>query len=136
MDGFRAEDAKSVNMQLFDAPAGLDRSAQALHIVGDVFPELSRAKFRIHELLDQGGLGLLLRDINHGRLRKRDPEAVRDGFYNGQSLYALRSPFRTDLIAGNSPDLFGIALEERQIEFTAESVDQKLFECFLGLFLL
>ena len=50
-----------------------------------------------------------------------------------QALDALRAPLGADLVAGHAPDLFGVALEERQVELAAEAVDEEVFERSLRL---
>ena len=53
---------------------------------------------------------------------------MRDGCAQGQALDALRSPSRTDLIAGNPPDFFCVGLEESLIQLNSETIDEEIFE--------
>ncbi len=48
-----------------------------------------------------------------------------------EALDALRAPLGGDLVAGRAPDLFGVALEEGEVELAAEAVDEEVFEGLL-----
>ena len=58
---------------------------------------------------------------------------MHQGLHDVQTFDALGAPCGTNLIAGDSPDLFRIVFEEREVELFAEAINQKLLEIFLGL---
>ena len=60
--------------------------------------------------------------------RKGLLEEVRDRAGEREALDALRAPLGADLVAGHAPHLFGVGLEERQVQLAAEAVDEEVFE--------
>ena len=108
-----------------DVEVGEDLAAHLLHARGDLLPHLSRAELGIEELLDQRGLGALLRDV--ARLAGLFQE-VRDRLADGEALDALCAPLGADPVAGHAPDLFGVGLEESEIQLAAEAVDEELLQ--------
>jgi hypothetical protein len=58
---------------------------------------------------------------------------VLDGGGEGEALDALGAPLGGDFVAGRAPDFFGVALEEGEVEFAAEAVDEEVFKTFFGL---
>ena len=50
---------------------------------------------------------------------------------NGKPFDSLRAPFGADVFARQAPDLFGVGLEKREVEFATEAIDKKLFEITL-----
>ena len=95
-----------------------------------LLPHLSRAKFGIQKTLDEAGFRAFLRGIR--RSAEGRFERVGDGLGDRQALDPLRPPFRRDLLAGHSPDLLGIALEERAVQAIAEAIDQKILQRHFG----
>ena len=47
-----------------------------------------------------------------------------------QALDALRTPFGGDLLTRNSPDFFGVVLEESAVKPIPEAIDEEVFERF------
>src|SRR5271169_5076333 len=57
-------------------------------------------------------------------------QGVLDGRTERQPFNALGGPIRRNYLAGHSPDLLGVGLEENLEEPSAELVDDPVFECF------
>ena len=54
-----------------------------------------------------------------------------DRFGDGEALDALCAPFGGDLLARNTPDLFGVVLEERAVQTIPKAIDEEVLERFL-----
>ena len=105
---------------------GPNFSPERLHFLGDHFPQLSGAEFRIQELLDQRCLRILLPQIR-GTLPQFLGQ-MQQGVLDREALNTLRAPFGADLFAGDAPNLFGVRLEKREIKLFAKTADKELLQ--------
>ena len=89
-----------------------DPAAQLFDLLRGGLPKLARAELGIAELLDEGGLHLLLAALlGHEYLGKHVPENAHDA----QFLGALLAPAGVDLPGMAAPELLGVALEEHGV---------------------
>src|SRR5689334_4069327 len=116
-------------MQTFDTPAQTHLATLGLNHLRHVLPELSGTVLWVQKLLDKRSFRVFLVDVSclvavkskklfHEVLHRREQR---------QSLDALGAPCSRYPIARDPPHLFRIALEESQIQFTPEAVDEKVF---------
>ena len=86
---------------------------------------MSRAEFRIDELLYERSFHLLLIQI----LGTEGPgDDVFEDREDGQSLYPLRSPIGPYLTRVDTPDFLCVVLEEHLVQRTAEAVDIEVLQ--------
>src|ERR1700678_1386094 len=98
-----------------------------------MLPKLPRPEFWIHETLNQAGVGALLRQIARA-LRLPTESLLQKVLHRGrqtQSLDPLGSPLRRDFMTGRPPNLFGITLEEGEVELPSEPINQKVLKALL-----
>ena len=89
-----------------------DLAAQFFDLLRGGFPELTGAKLGIAELLDEGGLHLLLAALlGHEHLGEHVPEDAHDA----QFLGALLAPAGVDLPGMTAPKLLGVTLKEHGV---------------------
>ena len=114
----------------------VDFAAHFLHLLGNRFPKLAGAEFRVEELPDKARLGIFLADVgaigSAGRSLfltcKNLLERMNHRLRNREALDALSTPVRANLAARNAPHLLGVVAEERAVEFHAEAVDHEVFK--------
>ena len=125
--GQNSDDAIIPAVDFFDGPVHQDLSAQLSNESSHFFPHLAWTVFGIKEALDERCFNILLRDVALG-FREHLFQNVSDGFVDREALDPLCSPLRADFFTVDSPDLFRVGLEKREIKLAAEAVDEKLLE--------
>ena len=106
-----------------------DLAAHLLYLRRSGLPELARAVLGIIELLDQGGLYLVLVLL----LRHQLLYVVLQDSHNGKSLGTLCAPGSVDLTGVTSPQLLCVALEEHGVQLLAEAIDIEVLQGILRL---
>ena len=87
-------------------------AAQLFDLLRGGLPKLARAKLGIAELLDEGGLHLLLTALlGHEHLGKH----VLENAHDAQLLGALLAPAGVDLPGMTAPKLLGVTLKEHGV---------------------
>ena len=90
------------------------------------FPHLSRAALWIEKGGDQARFRLF--PLSAAPTGQELPQGIDHCFPDGESFDPLRSPCRLDLTAWDAPDLFGIVLEERSVQFPSKPVDEEILK--------
>ena len=137
-DAFHAL-AACVAVHAHDLRIQVDFAAHFLHLLGNRFPQLAGAEFRVEELADKARLGIFLADVGTVRgaslslflAGKNLLQRMDDRLRNREALDALSTPVRANLAARYAPHLLGVVAEERAVEFHTEAVDHEVFEATL-----
>src|ERR1017187_8457743 len=107
-------------MNAVDADTQVDFAASFHDQAGYMFPKLTGTELGIKKLFDERSLCLLLSQVDGPFTSEGLLEEVQYYAFERQALDALGAPLGADLIARHTPDLFGIRLEEDQIELPAK----------------
>jgi hypothetical protein len=99
-----------------DPVAGADLPALLYDVARDLVPHLSGAELGVQELFDQRGLRILLPDVAAAAFEHL-PQGVEQRGPDREALDALGAPFGADPVARHAPDLLGVGLEERAVQF-------------------
>src|SRR6185437_15716848 len=113
----------------FRRPMRQDLAPKRPYSSRDFFPHLTRSELRIQKLFDQRCFHILLGNI---LLPSGNQffQYVGDRLINRETLNALSPPFGADFLAFDTPHLFRVRLEKREIQLASEAVDKKLLEVF------
>src|ERR1017187_248563 len=115
-------------MNAVDGDTHVNFSAALADQPSHMFPKLTGTELGIKKLLDERSLCLLLSQVARLFASEGLLEEVQHYAFERQALDALGAPLGADLIARHAPDLFGIRLEEDQIQLLAKPVDNKVLE--------
>src|ERR1035438_8793817 len=111
-------------MNAVDGDTHVNFSAALADQPSHMFPKLAGTELGIKKLLDERSLCLLLSQVAGPFASESLLEEVQYYALERQALDALGAPLGTDLIARYAPNLFGIRLEEDQIELLAKPADR------------
>src|SRR4051812_9424372 len=83
-------------------------------------------------MFNERSLGVFLRDVFRLTLESFLDD-VRDRSGERETLNALRAPLGAYLVTFDAPNLLCVGFEECEVELTPETIDEEIFQTFLGL---